>query len=502
MKERILKRNQHEFNSSGGFVLYWMTSARRATYNAGLQCAVAAAYKHQKPLVVFEALRSQYEHASARHHTFILQGMKDNRDAFAALGIPYVSFVESEGHSGSGLLSQLCQDACMVVTDWFPCFFIPKMIDAAAKKVECALLAVDSCGWVALNSTERSFPTAHSFRRYLHKNAHRLCANTLSKHAPDEAHAWLRKECASEPAQKISAELNEKLRHFKGVSLELPTEEIVKKTGVPSSPRAVEGCVGGAHEAQKQWRHFLEEGLSRYASERSHPDLSAASGLSPYLHYGHISTHQILNDLWEREGWSPDRMMEPPNGRRAGFWGMSEGAESFFDEVVTWRELGHIFCHYHLENYASFDSLPEWAIRTLDEHSGDEREYTYTCEEFEQAQTHDPIWNAAQRELIETGIIQNYIRMLWGKKILHWSSSPREALKTMLYLNNKYALDGRDPNSYSGIMWVLGRFDRAWGPERPIFGKIRYMTSAQTKRKLKAKQYFERWEAHGQARLL
>ncbi|MEM7518000.1 MAG: hypothetical protein AAF368_13895 [Planctomycetota bacterium] len=155
---------------------------------------------------------------------------------------------------------------------------------------------------------------------------------------------------------------------------------------------------------------------------------------------------------------------------------------------MTWRELGFNACTY-VPNYDKFESLPDFALTTLAEHAGDKREYLYTLEQFERGQTHDKLWNAAQMQLVREGIIHNYLRMLWGKKILEWTKSPREALDVMIELNNKFALDGRDPNSYSGIFWVLGRYDRAWGPERPIYGKIRYMTSENTARKVRVKDY-------------
>jgi deoxyribodipyrimidine photo-lyase len=145
------------------------------------------------------------------------------------------------------------------------------------------------------------------------------------------------------------------------------------------------------------------------------------------------------------------------------------------------------------ETYDKFESLPDWARKTLDEHASDERPYLYSLEDFESASTHDELWNAAQRELVQTGVMHNYMRMLWGKKILHWTQSPRQALAIMEHLNNKYGLDGRDPNSYSGIFWVLGRYDRAWGPKRPIFGSVRYMTSDSAAKKLRLKKYVERF---------
>ena len=171
---------------------------------------------------------------------------------------------------------------------------------------------------------------------------------------------------------------------------------------------------------------------------------------------------------------------------------MEEAAEGFLDELITWRELSYNMCSKR-PDYARYSSLPEWARRTLEEHINDPREYTYTLEEFEAGQTHDELWNAAQMQLVTEGRMHNYLRMLWGKKILHWTARPQDALRIMIELNNKYAVDGRNPNSYSGILWVLGRYDRAWGPERPIFGKIRYMTSDSTRRKLKVNSYIERY---------
>jgi deoxyribodipyrimidine photo-lyase len=171
---------------------------------------------------------------------------------------------------------------------------------------------------------------------------------------------------------------------------------------------------------------------------------------------------------------------------------MSREAEAFLDELVTWRELGYNRCCL-TDDYGRYESLPKWALETLAEHADDRREHLYTLDEFETAATHDELWNAAQRQLIREGRLHNYLRMLWGKKILEWSPSPQQALDVLIHLNNKYAVDGRDPNSYSGIFWVLGRYDRAWGPERAVFGKVRYMSSENTRRKLRLREYLERY---------
>ena len=227
-------------------------------------------------------------------------------------------------------------------------------------------------------------------------------------------------------------------------------------------------------------------------AERNAPEASATSELSAYLHFGHISAHEVAAQILAREKWTPKKLSRKSSAHKSGWWGVSENAEAFLDQLVTWRELGFNMS-YHRDDYREFGSLPFWARDTLAAHAKDKREYVYGLDGFENAATHDPLWNAAQRQLVREGVIHNYLRMLWGKKILEWSPSAEEALAVMVELNNKYALDGRDPNSYSGIFWVLGRYDRAWGPERKIFGKIRYMSSANTARKVRLTGYLEKY---------
>jgi deoxyribodipyrimidine photo-lyase len=209
---------------------------------------------------------------------------------------------------------------------------------------------------------------------------------------------------------------------------------------------------GGTSPARARLARFLDDVLPRYHADRNHPDLDATSGLSPYLHFGNLSVHEIFSEISSREGWSPLRISPKADGSRSGWWGMGEGAEAFPDQLVTWRELGFNFTSRR-EDYAAYESLPDWARNTLEEHEADPRPHLYSHQDFQEARTHDPLWNAAQRQLLEEGIIHNYLRMLWGKKILEWSASPREALGIMLDLNDRFALDGRDPNSYSGIFW-------------------------------------------------
>jgi deoxyribodipyrimidine photo-lyase len=236
----------------------------------------------------------------------------------------------------------------------------------------------------------------------------------------------------------------------------------------------------------------LRSKLGHYNTDRNQPEEEVTSGLSPYLHFGHISVHQVFSELMAGDSWTIDDVAEKASGSRQGWWGASPEVESFLDELITWREVGYNMA-WQRSDYDQYKSLPDWAKKTLAEHVIDSREYVYTLEQFEKAETHDELWNAAQRQLVREGRIHNYLRMLWGKKILEWTKHPKSAVDVMIELNNKYALDGRNPNSYSGIFWCLGRYDRAWGPERPIFGKIRYMSSENTARKVRVRGYLEKY---------
>ena len=354
------------------------------------------------------------------------------------------------------------------------------MVRATAGKLNCRVEAVDSNGLLPMRQSGRAYPTAHQFRRYLHSALPDRSADT-----PQPATPTAGPEAATIDSGILArwpeADL-EALRAAGGLD-RLPIDHTI---------RPVSDWPGGQDAAQKRLRRFLGENLDRYADTRNDPGEGATSGLSPYLHFGHLSAHDVVAAVLDREGWSPADVNETARGKRAGWWGVSESAEGFLDELVTWRELGFNNCALGAA-CDEFDGLPEWAQRTLAEHERDPRPYLYDLEIFETAATHDQLWNAAQRQLLREGRIHGYLRMLWGKKILEWSESPRAAFDIMVELNNAYALDGRDPNSYSGISWVLGRYDRPWGPERPVFGKVRYMTSENTARKYDVKPYLEKY---------
>ena len=479
---RVYKLNQRRVNPKGRFVLYWMTATRRTRYNFGLQRAVEWARELKKPLVALEALRVGYPWASRRLHAFIMQGMAENAGLLKENGALAYPYVEMEKDQGKGLLSALAKLACIVVTDHFPCFFIPHMQKSADEQVSVRLEAVDSCGLMPLAEAQREFTTAHSFRRFLQKNLPRHLGLFPLEDPLENA------KLPKPPV--LPADITSRWPKADGRSLSRPASLLGK---LPMDQGVAEvQTAGGEQAARERLERFLERGLNRYTTERNQPSAQATSGLSPYLHFGHISSHEIFLELARREKWAPHLVSERTDGRREGYWGMSPQAEAFLDQFVTWRELGYVFCHFR-PDYDQYDALPAWAQKTLAEHANDPRVYVYDTDEFAQARTHDPLWNAAQTQLAQEGIMHNYMRMLWGKKILEWSISPRAALETMIRLNDRLALDGRDPNSYSGIFWCLGRFDRAWGPQRPVFGKIRYMSSKNTARKINIQPYLEKF---------
>jgi deoxyribodipyrimidine photo-lyase len=222
----------------------------------------------------------------------------------------------------------------------------------------------------------------------------------------------------------------------------------------------------------------------------------AASGLSAWLHLGHLSVHEVVQALWDREGWSPERLGTGARGAKDGWWGMSPPAEAFLDELLTWRELGYHYC-FHQPGYDRYDTLPQWALDTFGAHRGDRRSHLYSAEQLERGETHDELWNAAQAQLRGEGVIHNYLRMLWGKKVIEWSPDPETAWDVLARLNNRWAVDGCNPNSWTGIAWCFGRFDRPWPPGRPVFGSIRWMSSDNTRRKMDVKPYLARWTGIG-----
>lgn len=480
---RVRTANEASANAEGEFVLHWMIAYRRTGWNFSLQRAVEWARELRKPLLIFEPLRSGYRWASDRLHRFVIQGMADNANRLSRKHVLYFPYIEPDHGIGKGLLAALARRSCVVVTDDFPCFFLPRMVQSAAKQIPVRLELVDSNGILPMRAATKVFVRAHDFRRFLQK--------TLQPHLEEFPREDPLKGVRLPRLESLSPEIRRQWPPAEPGKL-LTTAAGLRDLPIDHTVEPVKGTPGGAKAAQQQLRGFLISGLSRYDTDRNQPEQEVTSGLSPYLHFGHVSAHQVFCELVEHDGWNPGRIAEKATGSASDWWGASPEAESFLDELITWREVGFNMC-WQREDFADYESLPSWAQKTLAEHATDPREHSYSLEQFEAAETHDELWNAAQRQLVRSGRIHNYLRMLWGKKVLEWSADPRHALSVLIELNNKYALDGRDPNSYSGIFWCLGRYDRAWGPERPIFGKVRYMSSENTARKVKVKGYLDKY---------
>ena len=479
--DRIRYSNHQAANLSGTFVLYWMTAFRRLGWNFALDRAVSWAEATGKPLFILESYSLWFPWSSERHFYFVLEGMQERAKDLQTGPAFYLPILEHSPGDIAKLLSREVGQLVCVITDDYPLRPWQRQIRQIGESLPVRVEAVDSCGLVPLAASSRIFTRAVDFRRFWQKHFRKFLAaepepDSLRRLPPlqpaSSSLVELLRQVAIDPERWLTQ--SEKLRA-------LPWERKVFPVDLP----------GGTSPARKRLAQFVLNKLEEYDRRRNHPDLEGTSGLSPYLKCGFISTQEIFWEVARAENWSLDRCLQNPLGKK-NFFGMGAGAEEFLDQLFTWREIGFNFAALS-DRYDQFESLPGWAIQTLKEHARDKRSYTYTLSDLEQAATHDPVWNAAQTELVTTGTIHNYLRMLWGKKILEWTSSPEEALAFMIELNNRFALDAEDPNSYSGIFWILGRYDRPWGPERPVFGKVRFMSTEAARQKLKMKSYLDRF---------
>jgi deoxyribodipyrimidine photo-lyase len=360
-----------------------MTAFRRLGWNHALEVAVDYCRSLERPLVILEALRADYPWASPRFHRFVMDGMAEHATLLARGPVTYFPYVEPAAGVGRGLLRALGRQACVVVADDWPGCFHPPML-AAASRIGARVEAVDGCGFLPLRTTSQAYPSAYAFRRFLHR--------TLPEHLtrlPDpEPLRRVPERRATVPAEVLSRWTPtpvEQLREWVP-GLELPSA--IEPADLP----------GGSSAARERLAGFLARRLDRYADDRNIPDEDVASGLSPYLHFGQIGSHEILAAIADREGWRPERLADRAIGKREGWWGMSRPAEAFLDQLVTWRELG-LNAALHLPDYQAYGSLPTWARATLADHSADPRPYRYSLEVLDAATTHDSLWNAAQRQL-------------------------------------------------------------------------------------------------------
>jgi deoxyribodipyrimidine photo-lyase len=450
--ERIQLLNDKPENKNGRYVLYWMQMYKRATHNHALNFAVELANDLKLPLVVYEGLKYYYPWASDRLHTFILEGVEEKRAQLEAKGIRYVFYLQKDKRSPKNIVAGLARDAAAIVTDDFPCFIIPGHNQRIAERAGIPVYAVDSNGIVPMSKFEKEEYAAYTIRPKIRKLWDEYAA-PFGDEKTDVDPAQLKIDC---PDTVVTAE------NIAG---------LVSDCDIDHSVRPSPLYHGGSRNGRARLKLFLKEIFPAYDQTRNEAAVDGSSRLSMYLHFGFISVHEIVEAV--------NKLKAAPK----------ESKKAFLEELVVRRELSFNFTR-HNPKYDSLECLPAWAQQTMREHIDDPREAIYLLEELENGRTYDEIWNAAQRELVETGAMHNYVRMLWGKNVIGWTKSYEEAFAILEHLNNKYALDGRNPNSYAGILWCFGKHDRPWF-ERPVFGKIRYMNSNGTARKIDAPKYIE-----------
>lgn len=448
--------------TGGEFVVYWAQAYRRANSNAALSYAIHQANERGLPLLVYEALRPDYPHASARFHAFVLEGARGEAARYRERGAAYAFFLPKTPAEARGVLVALARRAALVVTDDFPSFIVPAQLARAAAKCPCPLVAFDDNAVTPL----ALFP---------HEE---YAARTLRPKVQAALEDWLR------PVDEPSC------RHAPPAKLDLPFEPFdvegadlaraIAALPIDQSVRPVAESPGGSAEARRRLERLLSGKLAAYPEDHNHPDRDATSRLSPYLHFGHISAREVALAVLDAQA--------PASARAA-----------FLEQLLVRRTLAFNLARSNPE-HQTFEALPDWAKRTLAARARDPRPGFYSRRDLEHARTGDEVWNAAQRELVATGVVHNYLRMLWGKLVIAWSITPREAFDELVYLNDRYALDGRDPNTYANILWCFGKHDRPWGPVRPIYGTVRFMSTESARRKLDLDTYLRHWATPAPAR--
>jgi deoxyribodipyrimidine photo-lyase len=445
-KSRIQVLNDAEI-VQGRYVLYWMQQSQRADYNHALEYAIQQANRLGQGVVVAFGLMDDYPEANLRHYTFMLEGLKETRNTLARRGIKMVI----QKGAPAEVAIKLGRNASTIVCDRGYLRHQKAWREELSKRAACRVVQVESDVIVPLRVvSEKAEYAARTIRPKIHRH--------LAAYLVD-----------FKPATSKKSSLN---LDVKGIEID-NIDALLKSLKIERSVPPVSGFFkGGSSRARQMFRSFLHRRLENYVANRNQPQTDDISHMSPYLHFGQISPLYLALQL------------NPVDGR------LQDAKDSFLEELIVRRELAMNFANY-APHYDSYKSLPNWARETLAVHRNDPREHIYTRRQLENAQTHDEYWNAAMREMRYTGFMHNYMRMYWGKKILEWSKTPAHAYRTTLAINNKYFLDGRDPNSYTGVAWVYGVHDRAWF-ERPIFGKIRYMAASGLERKCDIKGYIHK----------
>jgi deoxyribodipyrimidine photo-lyase len=444
-KTRIQQLNERDAEP-GDYVLYWMQQSQRASFNPALEYAIGEANVRGLPVVVGFGLMDDYPEANRRHYAFMLQGLQEVE---RALGKRRIAFPILRGRPSDVAIS-LAGRAALVVCDRGYLRHQKRWRETVAREVRCRLVQVEGDLVVPV---EVASAQHESGARTLRPKLHRVWEEYLS---------WLDETAVERSAAGLD------LRSAVDLS---NVDAALDRLELDDSVTPVRRFRGGTSAAQDRLGSFLEGGFAGYAGGRSEPGAFQCSLLSPYLHFGQISPVEVALRV-----------------RGAGS-GQDEDRRAYLEELIVRRELAANFVNYN-DDYDRYSCLPGWARATLERHREDKRPALYGCEQLEAARTRDRYWNAAMREMIYTGFMHNTMRMYWAKKILEWSKTPEEALATALHLNNKYFLDGRDPNSYANVGWTFGLHDRPW-PERPVFGTVRYMNARGLERKFDMQAYLD-----------
>ncbi len=451
INERVIQLNDKPVNADARYVLYWMQMYKRVDNNHSLIYAIRRANELKLPLVVYEGLKYYYPWASDRLHTFILEGVEEKRLEFERLGIRYLFYLQKNADSPKNTVAALAKDAALIVTDDFPCFIIPEHNRRIAERAEIPVFAVDSNGIIPMSKFDKEEYAAYTIRPKINKLLDRYL-----KPLPNET--------VEDSSVGIEVDCSETIVTSDNIA------SLVGECDIDHSVPPSEVYHGGTIEGRKRLKKFVKEILPDYDKTRSKPDRDGSSRLSSYLHFGYLSPLEIA--LAVHDSGAPQ-----------------ESIDAYLEELIVRRELSFNMTRFN-DKYDSLAALPAWVHKTMRAHADDERSHLYSLEQLERGETHDELWNAAQREMVATGEMHNYVRMLWGKNVIAWSPSYEVAFETLVHLNNKYCLDGRNPNSYCGILWCFGKHDRAWF-ERPVFGLIRYMASGSTGKKFDSKKYIE-----------
>jgi deoxyribodipyrimidine photo-lyase len=446
---RVTVRRGGVPDPEGRCVVYWMQRAQRGIDNHAVNLAIKIANLLRMPLVVYFAGISNFPHANLRHYVFLNQGLPDIEADLAARNISFV-MRRAPHESHERLIADV--HAAFLIGDENPLREPERWRKDLASRIEIPFWTVDADVVVPSKLMEKAQYGAYTIRPRLYRVLPAYLHPFENLHAE---HAWKRP---------------------RGFYADSVLEDMTRGwNDLDRSVAPVETWKGGTHTALKRLKLFTERLLENYDDRRNHPETDGTSGLSPYLHYGHVGPITIALAVEAAVKANPK---------------LQAARDSYFNELIVWRELAINFVRY-TPKYDSPLCAEAWAKATIAEHARDEREHLYTLQQLENAETRDDLWNAGQVQMVRYGWMHNYVRMYWAKKILEWTPDVATAMKYAIYLNDKYFLDGRDPNGYAGIAWaILGKFDRAWG-ERPVFGKIRYMSGASTGRKFNSKQYIE-----------